>query len=402
MIPAPPVQRSSAAPPSGPRLRAGAGARITRVPGGQSIAMDSSTWHHPWHTKAYWSPVWKEWVAVVRPGCVNGRAPSVLTTADKMKVTPSFLAPITAWDGAADIAQAARLAEETQTPGGTTPIYVPLYRNPLIPLQFQELGLDIPIPSYFVRRGVTPGSGRRVMSADVILHQPRLALTSQVTFPVDLVLGTSIVTQTLSERAAASNDALKVYSLPQLAPPQDYDPGQGDLLRSYEEQAYDETLISTVFLVSPPNATGKKPDGSWIPFTKHTLFWNLNWSQPILQQPPSASIPGALTASFSVLSGGLGQLVITSLLAPINDMMNQALNVVTAHTMAGNFWTPTGGGSDATFPAVATPAAPSSGFDKAAKLKAARAAAMKAGALVDTLDPAFPYNALPFPLSLLN
>jgi len=249
-----------------------------------------------------------------------------------------------------------------------------------------------------VRRGVKSGSNRRVMSADVILHQPRLALTSQITFPVDLVLGSSIVTQTLSERAAASNDALKVYSLPQLNPPQDYDSGEGDLQRSYEEQTWDETLICTVFLVSPPGATGK-PDGAWIPFTKHALFWNLNWAQPELL--PLVSDPGT-TSWIPPLAGGAGSLVINSVVASLNDMTNQAVNIVTTHSLAGSFWTPTGGGSDATFPAVTTPAAPSSGFDKTAKSKAAQAAALKAGALVDTLDPAFPYTALPFPLSLLS
>jgi len=386
------------------QLREGVGTRITRTQWGQCISMQGATWHHPWFTAAYWWPAQKQWVAVVRPGFLNGRAPCVSTTAERMKSTPSFLAPITAWDGAADIAQAAQLAtdDEYAALGPNTQIYVPLYRNPLLTLSFRELGgVDGPIPKYFTRRGVTADSGRRVVSGDVVLHQPRLALTSQISYPTDLVLGSSIVTQTLGERAPASNDTLKVVAMPQINPPENYDPGTGDLVRSYEEQTWDELLIATVFLVSPPHATGN-PDGSWIPAVQHALFWNLHWTQPRLQPIPSAAIPGSLSASFSVLAGGAGQLVINSLVASINDMTNEAINITVANSMAGTFWTPTGGGSDSTFPTATTATTDSFGLAKDARNKAKRAAAIASGALIDSLDPTFPYKAVPFALSLLN
>lgn len=379
-------------------LRAGTGTRITRTPWGQTVSMQRATWHHPWFSAAYWWPANKEWVAIVRPGFVNGRAPFVQTTADRMKSTPSFLAPITAWDGAGDIKQAAELADEHETPTGTTTIYVPLYRNPLIHLPFRELGgEDAAIPQYFVRRGVTPDSGRRVVSSDIVLRQPRLALTSFLSYPVDLVLGSSIVTQTLSERLPAENSRLSVLAIPQINPPDDYSPGDGGLVRDYEEPTWDELLIATVYLVSPPNATGS-PDGSWLPMVKHAQFWNLSWTQPRLIPLASDAIG---TSFIPPLAGGAATLVTSSIIASINDTVNQTLNVLKAHSMAGTFWTATGGGSDSTFPAATVETADAFGLAKDARNKAARAAAIQSWALIDTLDPAFPYKASPFPISLL-
>ena len=390
------------APPS-PVAKPGAGSRVTAAPWGFNVSLDGGTWQHPWQTQAFWYAPGKTWMAVVRPGFLNGHAPEILTTAGMMQSTPSFLAPITAWDGAADIAQAAQLADENNPyskMGKDTNIWVPLYRSPFIPLAFGGVGSkDRPVPMWFQRRGM---ENRRLYAGDIVLHQPRLALTSQLDFPVDYVLGTSIVTQTLSERAPASNDRLKIVTTSQFDAVQNnnYDPGTGGPVRSYEEQPWDETLISTVYLLSPPGVTGK-PDGSWSPFYKHTLFWNLNWSQPRLQPPPNLSVPGALTASFSALAGGIGQLVIGSLMGSINDMNNQAANIASANSLAGTFWTPTGGGSSATFPeGTQTPEA--FGLSKSAAAQARRKAAIQGTALTDTLDPIFPFNALPFDLSRLN
>ena len=94
-------------------------------------------------------------------------------------------------------------------------------------------------------------------------------------------------------------------------------------------------------------------------------------------------------------------LITNSIIASLNDTTNQAINIVRAHSMAGTFWTATGGGSDATFPTATARTTDAFGLAKDARNKAARAAAVKSGALVDTLDPSFPYKASPFSLSLL-
>ena len=415
MIPAAPTAKPRRAPASPtPRLRAGAGAQIVRSPAGMAVSMQGTAWHHPWFTTVCWDGAQKQWVAVVRPGFVNGRAPVVQTTGRRMQTTPSFLAPVTAWDGAADIKQAATLASEstTETVDADTPIFVPLYRNPLLSLVWGACGGDgVPVPAYFNRRAnwiATQGrdasasaesfaaSGRQLVSGDIVLHQPRTALTSKFDFPVDLVTGSSIVTQTLSMREAAPNDQLKLVTMAEYRPPESYS-AIDKLLGDYEEPTWDELLLARVYLLSPPNTTGDI-DGSWIPFVRHSVFWNLNWQQPALGPLPSDSN----VKFIQPLAGGAAQLVISSMLGQLNDQVDQALNVLTAHSLSGTFWTPTGGGSDSAFPEVAA-AKPVDhfGLSKDLRSKAARVTALNAGVLLDSLDPVFPYRAIPFALSLL-
>lgn len=384
--------------PANDTLREGVGTRITRTPDGRCVSMQGMTWHHPWFTAAYWWPAQQEWVALVRPGFVNGHAPSVLTTAGRMMATPSFLAPVTAWDGAADIAQAAQLAMEGEEyTDGNTKLYVPLYRNPLITLPWRTIdGVNVDIPQYFVRRGITPNGRRRLVSSDVVLHQPRLALTSQISIEDGVAYGISNVTQTLGLQSAPASDKLKVYGVGEFNPPDPYS-NPGGLIGDYEEPTWDELLIARVFLVSPPDATGQ-PDGSWLPCVQHSLFWNMNYSTPGFEPLPGD--PGV--PFIPPLAGGMAQLVINYMTASLNDMTNEALNILIAHSMAGTFWTPTGGGSDSAFPESAPTPPPAFGLAKAARSAAERHAALVSGALTDTLDPVFPYHAMPFSLSLLN
>ena len=380
--------------------------RIQRKPEGYSVSMDTAQWHHPWTTKPYWNAARKEWSVIVRPGFVNGICPSVLTTPERMKSTPAFLAPVTAWDGAADIAQAATLADggnDFSQVDQQTRVFVPLYRNPLLALNTRPLTGDAgaPIPAYFTRRGVTAGGRRLLVSSDIVLHQPRTGLTSQVDIQPGLLTGISNVTQTLGLASPIAADTLKLFSTPDFSA---IDPNAGidPLTNDYTEYTWDELLVATVFLLSPPDATGQ-PDGSWTALVRHSLFWNLQYAQPVFEVIPN--LPGIFYPIVDPVGGGLIQIVVNSFTSSLNDAMQNAVNMITAHSMAGTFWTATGGGSSATFPSVGpvTTATDSFGFAKDARIAAARkAAALKAGLLVDTLDPAFPFTALPFSLSLLH
>lgn len=379
-----------------PSLRAGRQARIVRGPGGIGVSMDTGgAWLHPWFTRLFWAPVWKQWVAVVQPGLVNGLAPAVRTTARRMQQTPSFRVPVEAWFGQAEILQLAELASQEE-PSATpdAPIWVPIYRSPAIALEWRALPAEgAPIPAYFTRRGID-GITRRVVSCDLVLHQPRMALTSSVEFPVDVVLGSSIVTQTLGVRTNAS-DHLKVYSTSDWEDPaiQNNPTTSAD----FGELTYDELLLARAYLVSPPGATGL-PDQNWVPFVAHECFWNLHWWQPKLDYFD----PGQTGAWIPPLAGGFGQLIINSVIASLNDATNNALNNIRAHSLAGVFWTPTGGGFDAHIPDPPASDPERYGFRKDLRLRAERAAAIKAGVPVDSLDPVFPYVGRPVPLSLLT
>lgn len=376
-------------------LRAGCGTQIVRSPNGMLVAFQNGTWNHPWTVSVYWWPQRKEWEAIVRPGFVNGQAPKVHTTAARMAETPSFLAPITAWDGAADIAQAAELADDSTQYSQDGPIWVPLYRNPFISIPGWMPLTEYPV--YFTRRGVAADGTRQLVSCDVVLHKPRNALTSDVTIPADLVLGSSIVTQTLGVTSDPS-DRLRVFCIPQIQTETADQITADQILGTYEEPMYDELLLATIYLLSPPNATGAA-DGSWTAFVAHKVFWNLSWDQPALG---TLATDAAGTQYIPPLAGGAGSLVTNSIIASLNDATNDAINMTTAHSLAGAFWTPTGGGSTYAFPAATTAAQDNFGLSKSARTKAAKAAAIAAGVWVDTLDPVFPYNANAFQLTTLN
>jgi hypothetical protein len=375
-------------------------------------------WRHPWETQAIWLPAARQWVATMEPGFVNATSPIVRTTIEAQKIGGKDFGtnPLTGrkYFSASVFSQPTREEARRQ-------IEVPLYLSPVIPMAWRALGFDGPpgstVPEYFRNRGAAdapqrgnplsedfdplavaePPRGLRLLRVcDLILHQPRLALTSQIALLDGPATGFSNVTQTLSVRSIAVGDVLRVYPGTFTPPAPQIDGLAGGLLGLYEEETWDERLAARVYLLSPPNTPpGSEPDGTWQAFVKHGLFWNLNYATPTLRildsDPGLPFIPP--------LAAGAAQLVINFLTASINDATRQALNILAAHSMAGTFWTPTGGGSTAAFPDV--PVAESAGgLDKAKRLQRERIADA-ARKNSQKLDPAFPFVAMPFDSQLL-
>jgi hypothetical protein len=294
---------------------------------------------------------------------------------------------------------------------------VPLYLKPLIPLRWRAAGTDgsseLPVPQFFLDRGVQPApeinlelleagvfqttprqpGSRLLRSCDLILHQPREALTSDIQLQPGLATGFSNVQQTLGLASPPPEDQLRIL-VGTFTPTPGIDPTRLD----FTEATWDEVLVCTVYLLSPPNAeAGSQPDGTWLPFVRHALFWNLQHDQPRLRwfdsDPTIPFIPP--------LAGGAAQLVVNILTASLNDGLQDALNRITGESRAGTFWTPTGGGSTAVFPEIpATPATGSTGLDKGGRLQAEKLAA-QTKKLRERLDPAFPYRAERFDPELL-
>ncbi len=144
-----------------------------------------------------------------------------------------------------------------------------------------------------------------------------------------------------------------------------------------------------------------QPDATWQAFSQHNLFWNLHWSQPLLRDAVfSSDIFSPLLGTLSVLGGGAGFLWASSVTASINDAVQGAYNLLTASSLAGSFWTPTGGGTTSATPAV-PPAVVATGLDKAATAEA-KARAARQTKLSRQLDPAFPFEGLKFNRGLLT
>ncbi len=99
------------------------------------------------------------------------------------------------------------------------------------------------------------------------------------------------------------------------------------------------------------------------------------------------------------LAAGAGTLLISSYDSQLANAAQNAANILNGSSLAGHFWTPTGGGHTATLPGAV--AAPKLGPDLKKNLAAQKAAAQ---AVLNTpsLDPDFPYGAAGFDLSLIT
>ncbi len=409
-------------------MQAGRNTTLRESPIGRSVsdARTPAKWAHPWTTSASYGP--GGWFAQVKPGFVNHECPVVRTTQrEQDRLGGGFRRDlsrvITATSGGAEIARAAALSaggSRSGARGSTGPIDIPLYMSPALPLSFRAVGSDgspqFPVPKFFADRGVAeppealtaealeagdlssidprnvPANRRLLRACDVWLHQPRLALTSDITLHDGPATGISNVRQTLSLRSAAPGDVLRVQSGTFRALE-----GIDALGRVYEEPNYDELPIATVYLLSGPGAeNGSEPDGTWQPFVRHNLFWNLNYQTPWFRQ-----YGGDPTIPFlPPLAGGAATLITNFLVASLNDALQDALNLVTSHSMAGTFYTPTCGGHHAALPA-ATSSASTAGLDKTARIAAdsqAKARARREG----RLDPDYPFLAEPFDPALLT
>ena len=400
------------------QLRPGRGLSLEQTLAGQALsAFPSTTPSHPWKTRPAWNALSRQWVATVEPGFVNEATPIYRTTLAEQKaidenwgINPLSGEPYFSAD----------VFERKTVNTGARRVDIPLYLNPAMPLSLRAIGFDgspgYPVPEFFRDLGVaeapklpTPGTNideikppdlsvprrlRLLRACDFLVHQPRSALTSTISIEPGIATGISNVRQTLSTRPAAAGDQLRIFAgVATARTPQTIDALSGD----YEEQTFDEIHVSTVYLLSPPDtAPGSAPDLSWQPFVRHNLFWNLCHGQPAFQPLPGD--PGV--PFIPPLAGGAAQILINFLTASINDATTQALNILLGHSMAGRFWTATGGGRDATVLDTAEPAPPK-GLNKAAILRDRAAAALRQQR-AKRLDPLFPYKAEPFDLSLLR
>jgi hypothetical protein len=311
---------------------------------------------------------------------------------------------------------------------------VPLYQNPPVGLnQWRALGWDgdKPAPLFFQERGVgdpppdiatqlqsqrinlastvQPKGNRLLRACDVWIQQPRTALTSSIEVtPSGFVSGTGLVNQTLGVRPPGPEERLKVLS-------GTYDPLREAKLNfaqrnpnlvasDYEEATWDEALIATVYLLSPPGLEpGSPPDGAWQPFVQHHVFWNLSWAQRQVKPVFNVDIFRPLVALTGILAGGAGVGSVSWLASSINDATQGAFNILQAQSLAGSFWTATGGGTVGTeqVPVPKMDVPPVRTLNKAENTaaKAAKAAREKRDR---RLDPAFPHRGNQFNLNLLN
>jgi hypothetical protein len=414
----------------------GSGSRVSMRGGiGRTLQISPEpVWKHPWQITLLWDGTRQLWTSTMKAGFVNGECPVVISTAGSAANPANWQEfGINPLDGQPFFSAWVFNRNTPAIPAETT-VWLPLYSNPLIDLSWFNIGFDDltaqnPVPQFFQNLGVTPATpvdpddpdqsasslftpppaGNRLLrGCNLILHQPHVALTSQITLEPGIATGESNVSQTLGLTQISPGDTLKVYAQGGAFSPQDaiaagIDPSTGD----YTEPTYDEILIGTAYLLSPPNtAPYSAPDQTWQPFVRHSLFWNLFWAQPEFQPTPTEATDafGQLAQLTSVLGAGSGSVEVNYLTASLNDAYQAATNILAAQSMAGFFWTPTGGGSTSLFPPpppMPVTAPSGRGADKSGLIAAQTAAAARALAS-QRLDPDFPFTASQFNTALLS
>lgn len=368
-------------------------------------------WRHPWWTTVEYSSISGQWSAVIKPGYVNEECPVYRTdTREQVHQGRDFgINPLTGQPYFSSFV----FTRGEPAPTEVTGLDIPLYLSPAIPLtQWRFLGYDSAVndsvPLFFQNLGVVsygatetpdPRTTHLLRAVDLILHQPREALTATISFEPGPLTGTSLFRQVLTTRFPVADDVLRVYSGTYRLPDQ-IDP----LSSTYEEEAWDELKIATVYLMSPAGAApGSLPDGTWRPFVAHELFWPVGWiPAPLFRPIDITSDPNPLIG-LTPLVGGLAAPIINTFAASANDAAQMALNMITAKSQAGTWWTVTGGGHVATTP-LDRPSSAVTGLRAAQAWRAAQAlaAAQARAAMLRSLDPPFPYRAIGFPRARLT
>lgn len=334
----------------GRRVFPGANCRVQWLAHAQLIeGTPGAVWRHPWFTTAEWraddSAAGGGWVARVKAGFVNGVAPTMATTVGN--------APAATLDR-----EKATKAQGVNLSNLKAAIDSPLFDSPAMSLNWRAIGLDGDsgevVPAFFAALGVNaqqatttedadtglintsaatiPEGNRLLRACDIVLVRPRAGITVSISLGniADSSVGLLVTVENQPQDTSAK--AHLVARATGVQPTVIY----GTTALDYEDTCTDELLISTVYLLSPPNTPfGSDPDMSWTPYAKHAVFWNLHWQQP-LGAPSVNNNPLSLSVPYA---GGVAQLTVNWLLSNVNDANEAAYAILEAHDMTGSFWT---------------------------------------------------------------
>jgi hypothetical protein len=311
---------------------------------------DSRPWRHPWNCELTWDAVGKVWRVEIEPGyCLSPSG------------TVAVLATVPAGDAPEETRERLGLSTTDEDP-----VEVPLSELPQIPLpaeRWRAVGTEsvgLPnqpgeaAPAYFRRQGVASPSqlvetggglaeaftgdltarsqARLLRAVDIVLRHGR----RRVFYPASLdgLSGTVSYTATLLPPPFDGGATVEVQTRYVPAAEQGV---LGELTGSALDRGYDETLIATLYLMSPPGTPPGSPlDETWTPAAKHAKFWDLEY---VVKYRPPAPISPPIT--FPVTGLGLGTL--EQNVRPIIDALNanQALAeaILAQAGAAGRFYT---------------------------------------------------------------
>lgn len=317
-------------------------------------------WNHPWLV----SPEWSEedgWVFRIKPGFVNGIDAEVGTLAglaegrtldrieEETRTRPVKKQPVTAWltetpripfGGNRIIGKGAAPEEVIQTDDGA------------VSYKFEG------VPEFFYQFGVTPesvvftgqlNSGIQLVetagpkpkelppvlrAVDVILEVDRLSAK------LDILRGNGFLDSYNALYFLTYGRTTPTKERPTLRPTAKYIPkvevNIGSFTQDITDAETDSLKIATIYLLSPKDTPmDAVPDGTWRPFVKHDVFWNLAHAPAVLPDPVEFEPVRLVTG----LAGGLADSIFAGLLSKLNDDMSVAAALLEKPNLAGRFWT---------------------------------------------------------------
>ena len=289
-----------------------------------SAALPPSDWDHPWTLKPRWvegDDGQGKWTVTITPGFVNG-ADSVIGKSDE---------PLTA--DPVPTLEVIGFRDATGMNGHYPALFKKLgARKPMEPEAVfsgsLEQNTQIEVPFFPEQYGT-----RRLMAADFLLHIDHEGVHTDTTF-ADPTTG-NLVIHSAAFTAAINRYPYRVNTVPEYTAPQ-YPTMLERMLGSLDEPNYDELLLATLWLLSPPDEPDDTPPGpTWQPYTQHFVFWNLCYANV---NKFNFTNPQPITIHTG-LAFGLLDSIGNSMLAPINDAYIDIMNGLNETSMRGYFWT---------------------------------------------------------------
>jgi len=316
------------------------------------VTLEGGDWRHPWQISPQWNAEREWWEAAIEPGFVNGVDATVQLDAQQAsEATLSRLenptGPVDAW-----LTESPRLALTSWRSIGAD-------SSPTGSSEGEDGNVNFtfePVPKFFAALGVGQppkiGSGdgdgiiqsvsgtgedqakvRLLRALDVVLYQDRPATASQFTqsegtdgviFQYDV----TVVSAPDARERAYLRTTSKYQPLP---PPAD---ALARLMGDWSDTPRDELWLATVYLVSPEGAApGSEVDGTWQPYVKHRVFWNLLHATNRLEPRSSQN----LTLNTG-LAAGVGDRINQFLLSQVNDGNSAISQFLGRNTIEGRFW----------------------------------------------------------------
>jgi hypothetical protein len=320
------------------RALQGPGVRLHRTPDGVVIFArpQDDAFEHPWQLAPVWNPAAGDqgaWTTTFRPGFVNGRDVTIATKDDKGDTINATLLD----DPALELLSFRNPITSAGTVASADGELVFLAGEGY-PAVFEKLGV-VPAESESGDTADTPADptrSRQIRAVDLVLDTPRASSSQRVDLLDPFADQQTFTISTTFDLSGLRRPRHSIFATGRWLPPQP-PTALERLLGTAHDPDSDQVRLATLWLISPPGAAADaEPDGTWTPYPQHFVWWNLHHASkariPLTQPPAPIQLRTGLAA-------GVADVLIASLLEPINDSAAQIDAYLHAADFTGEHWT---------------------------------------------------------------